>query len=84
MYDYITLELPSVLRSFPQLDVDRVCAYARCCVPLFHVLCYRRLAEECHLIYLCPQFLQRMLFPVDSQVWKHCLDANRAPLVMCS
>lgn len=23
MYDYITLELPSVLRSFPQLDVDR-------------------------------------------------------------
>lgn len=24
MYDYITLELPAVLRSFPDLDVERV------------------------------------------------------------
>jgi len=24
MYDYITKELPEVLRSFPELDVDKV------------------------------------------------------------
>lgn len=48
MYDYITKELPDTLRSFSQLDVDRVCIAVRCkTAPVYVAVCKHSIACLC-------------------------------------